>query len=72
MSTSVPQDPQKRTGAAIPRAQGRPASPGPNPDDINRADDDAPEDRGDDARRTPGVSPASPGPNPDDLDDDRP
>jgi hypothetical protein len=69
MSASVPQDPRKRTGAAIPSSEDHPASPGPDPDDINRTEDDAARDHRDGAPHTPAVSPTSPGPNPDDVDD---
>lgn len=67
MDASTPQDPGTRTGSAIPSAPGHPASPGPDPDDINQSDgDSAPEG---DRAGAPTVTPTSPGPNPADVDD---
>ncbi|MFF1527919.1 hypothetical protein [Cellulomonas sp. NPDC058312] len=68
MDASTPQDPGTRTGSAIPSAPGHPASPGPDPDDINQSEHDTPRED-DHAADTPTASPTSPGPTPADVDD---
>ncbi|WP_454051607.1 hypothetical protein [Cellulomonas sp. Marseille-Q8402] len=71
MSTPVPASgsgPRNESGAALPSSAAHPASPGPNPDDLDEGE--ATEGRGADAvDPSRDVAPTTPGPNPDDIND---